>query len=64
VSVGREASSVRHVLGLHTSGAELPLFHELHVRHRKIDEWTLCVVDVPMWALGGVGSGALSKQSK
>jgi hypothetical protein len=30
---GREASSFRHVLGLHTSGAELPLFYELLVLH-------------------------------
>jgi hypothetical protein len=31
---GREASSFRHVvLGLHASGAKLPLFEELHVLH-------------------------------
>jgi hypothetical protein len=30
---GREASSFGPVLGLHTSGAELSLFYELHVLH-------------------------------
>jgi hypothetical protein len=33
---GREASSFRHVLGLHASGAELPLFYGLPVLHGNV----------------------------
>jgi hypothetical protein len=33
---GREASSFRHVLGLHASGTELSLFYELPVPHGNV----------------------------